>query len=65
MGSDTLDQRRAAVQRVLDRVSRKDVRELGRELIHALTTYESESGKATPFVEIQHTMLFTTVGQKT
>jgi SAM-dependent methyltransferase len=57
-------ERRDAVQGVLDRVSRKDVRELGRELQHALTTYEAEAATTTAFVEIQHTMLFATVGQK-
>ncbi len=57
--------RRAAVDRVIERVSRKDVRELGRELQHALSTYESDAAAAkTPFVEIQHTMLIATVGQK-
>jgi len=62
---DEWKQRRDAVDRVLERVSRKDVRELGRELQHALTTYESEAAAAkSAFVEIQHTMLFATVGQK-
>ena len=58
-------ERRDAVQRVVERGTRKDVRELGRELLHALTTYEAEATVATAFVEIQHTMLFATVGQKT
>ena len=58
-------ERRDAIQRVIERVSRKDVRELGRELLHALSTYESEAASAaTGFVEIQHTMLFAAVGQK-
>jgi SAM-dependent methyltransferase len=57
--------RRDAVQRVVERVTRKDVRELGRELVLALTTYEAEAAAAAAFVEIQHTMLFATVGQKT
>jgi SAM-dependent methyltransferase len=57
--------RRDAVDRVLERVSRKDVRELGRELQHALTTYEADAAASkTAFVEIQHTMLFAAVGQK-
>jgi len=56
--------RRYAVQRVVARVTRKDVRELGRELVLALTTYEAEATAATGFVEIQHTMLSATVGQK-
>jgi SAM-dependent methyltransferase len=58
-------ERRDAVQRVVERVTRQDVRELGRELLLALTTYEAEAAAATAFVEIQHTMLFATVGQKT
>lgn len=61
---DEWTDRRAAVERELERVSRKDVRELGRELQHALTTYEAEAAAAPTFVEIQHTMLFATVGQK-
>jgi SAM-dependent methyltransferase len=66
LGPDEWKARRDAVQRVLDRVTRKDVRELGRELIHALATYEADASSATvSFSEIQHTMLFATVGQKT
>jgi ubiquinone/menaquinone biosynthesis C-methylase UbiE len=64
--ADEFTERRGAVQRVIDLVARKDVRELGRELLHALTTYESEASTApAAFTEIQHTMLFATVGQKT
>jgi hypothetical protein len=58
-------ERREAVRRVAERVAGKDVRELGRELLHALGTYETDAATATAFVEIQHTMLFATVGQKT
>ena len=50
---------------LLDQVTRKDVRELGRELLLALTTYEAAATAAPAFVEIQHTMLFAAVGQKT
>jgi len=57
-------ERRDAIQRVIERVTRKDVRELGRELIHALGTYETDASATAAFVEIQHTMLFATVGQK-
>ena len=58
-------ERRDAIQRIIDRFNRKDVRELGRELLHALSTYESAAGSAASgFVEIQHTMLFAAVGQK-
>ena len=63
--ADEWKERRDAVQRVVERVTRTDVRELGRELLLALTTYEAEAVAATAFVEIQHTMLFATVGQKT
>ena len=56
--------RRDAVQKVVERVTRKDVRELGRELVLALTTYEAEATAAASYVEIQHTMLFATAGQK-
>lgn len=62
---DEWKERRDAVQRVVERVTRKDVRELGRELLHALSTYERDAAASSAFVEIQHTMLFATVGQKT
>jgi SAM-dependent methyltransferase len=63
--ADVWKERRDAVQRVLDQVTRKDVRELGRELQHAITTYEAAATAAgTTFFESQHTMLFATVGQK-
>lgn len=62
---DEWKERRDAIQRVIERFSRKEVRELGRELLHALSTYESEAaGAVAGFVEIQHTMLFAAVGQK-
>jgi SAM-dependent methyltransferase len=62
--ADEWKERRAAVQQMLERVTRKDVRELGRELLLALSTYEADASTTTAFVEIQHTMLFATVGQK-
>jgi SAM-dependent methyltransferase len=62
--ADEWRERRDAIQRVIDQIARKDVRELGRELLHALTTYEAEAAAATGFVEIQHTTLFATVGQR-
>jgi SAM-dependent methyltransferase len=63
---DEWKERRGAIQRVIERFSSKDVRELGRELLHALSTYEAEAVSAgAGFVEIQHTMLFAAVGQKT
>jgi SAM-dependent methyltransferase len=63
--ADEWKERRDAVQKVIERITGKDVRELGRELLLALSTYEAEAAAATAFVEIQHTMLFATVGQKT
>ena len=58
-------ERRDAVQRVADQVTRKDVRELGRELLHGLTVYEAEASSAgASFVEIQHTQLLAAVGQR-
>ena len=62
--ADEWKERRDAVQKAVERVTRQDVRELGRELLLALTTYEAEAAAAPGFVEIQHTMLFATVGQK-
>jgi SAM-dependent methyltransferase len=63
---DDWKERRDAIQRVIERFSRKDVRELGLELLHALSSYESDAVSAgAGFVEIQHTMLFAAVGQKT
>ena len=61
---DEWKDRRDAIQRVIEKVARKDVRELGRELLHALATYEAEAATTFGFVEIQHTMLFAAVGQK-
>jgi SAM-dependent methyltransferase len=57
--------RRAAVERAL-RSARSDAAEwLGREYLDVLTGYQREADAAGPsFVEIQHTMLFATVGQK-
>ena len=62
--TDEWTERRNAIQHVIERVTRKDVRELGRELLHALGTYQTDASVAAAFVEIQHTMLFATVGQK-
>jgi hypothetical protein len=43
-----------------------DVRALGAEYFGALEAYEKEARQAgSAFVEIQNTMLFATVGQKT
>jgi hypothetical protein len=58
--------RRAAVEISL-RSARSDAAAwLGREYLDVLTAYEREANAAgSTFVEIQNTMLFATVGQKT
>ena len=58
--------RRAAVETAL-RSARSDAAAwLGREYLDVLTSYEREANEAgSSFVEIQNTMLFATVGQKT
>ena len=58
--------RRAAVETSL-RSARSDAAAwLGREYLDVLTSYEREANEAgSSFVEIQNTMLFATVGQKT
>jgi SAM-dependent methyltransferase len=62
--ADEWKERRDAVQKVVEGVTRRDVRELGREVLLALSTYEAEAAASSSFVEIQHTMLFAAVGQK-
>jgi SAM-dependent methyltransferase len=57
--------RRNVVERSLSSSASDDARWLGREYLDSLTAYEAEATKAgSSFVEIQHTMLFATVGQK-
>ena len=59
-------ERRWAVQRELDQSPTDDVRALGEEYLSVLARYESEAAAAgSAFVEIQNTMLFATVGQRT
>ncbi|MGH9347859.1 MAG: methyltransferase domain-containing protein [Vicinamibacterales bacterium] len=56
--------RRARVQRLMD-TAPDGARAEGRAYLDALVAYEAEAAKAGPrFVEIQNTMLFATVGQK-
>lgn len=63
-GSAVWDDRRARVQRAIEN-SPDAARGAGREYLDALTAYETEAANAGPgFVEIQTTMLFATVGQK-
>jgi len=58
--------RRAAVQTALGSVPTDAAAWLGREYLDVLTAYEREANAAgAAFVEIQNTMLFATVGQKT
>ena len=57
--------RRSVVENALSGGASDAARWLGREYLDTLTTYEAEAKKAgSSFVEIQHTMLFATVGQK-
>ena len=58
--------RRRVVEAALSAGASDAARWLGRDYLETLTAYEAEAKKAgSSFVEIQHTMLFATVGQKT
>ncbi len=58
--------RRDAVEHAIERTSTDAVRALGREYLDALSSYAAEAAIAgAAFVEIQNTMLFAAVGQKT
>lgn len=58
-------ERREAVERLAGQAG-DDVRARGREYLEVLAAYEREATEAGPaFVEIQNTMLFATVGQRT
>jgi SAM-dependent methyltransferase len=62
---DIWEDRRARVQRAIDNAP-DGARAAGREFLDAITAYQTEASSAGPgFVEIQTTMLFATVGQKT
>ena len=57
--------RRRVVETALSAGASDAARWLGRDYLDTLTAYEAEAKKAgSSFVEIQHTMLFATVGQK-
>ena len=57
--------RRKAVEDAIASGTSDAARWLGREYVDTLVAYEDEARQAGPsFVEIQHTMLFATVGQK-
>ena len=58
--------RREAVEQAMAQAPTPAVASLGREYLDVLTAYAAEASAAGPaFVEIQNTMLFATVGQKT
>jgi ubiquinone/menaquinone biosynthesis C-methylase UbiE len=58
--------RRMSVETALSRAGSDAARWLGREYLDVLSAYEREATQAGPsFVEIQNTLLFATVGQKT
>jgi ubiquinone/menaquinone biosynthesis C-methylase UbiE len=63
---DVWARRHEAIERLIDAAPNEAVRALGREYLAALEAYGAEARTAgSSFVEIQHTMLFATVGQKT
>jgi ubiquinone/menaquinone biosynthesis C-methylase UbiE len=58
--------RRDVVQQAIEHAPTNTVRDMGREYLQLLDAYAAEATQAGPsFVEIQNTMLFATVGQKT
>jgi SAM-dependent methyltransferase len=63
--ADIWESRRRVVARALGSGASDAARWLGRDYVDTLTAYEAEARRAgSSFVEIQHTMLFATVGQK-
>ena len=63
--ADLWTRRRAAVERAVEVASVEGTRTLGREYLDALDAYTREAQEAgSAFVEIQNTMLFATLGQK-
>jgi len=63
---DVWARRRDAVEQAIEQAPTDAVRALGREYLEILTSYAAEAASAgSAFVEIQNTMLFATVGQKT
>ena len=58
--------RREAVEQAIQQAPAQAVQALGREYLEVLAAYATEAAAAGPgFFEIQNTMLFATVGQKT
>jgi SAM-dependent methyltransferase len=63
---DVWDRRRAAITQAMGSAPSDAVRALGKTYQQALSAYAAEAGGAgASFIEIQNTMLFATVGQKT
>ena len=63
---DLWQQRRRTLQPVIEHAPSDEVRVLGRQYLSILDAYAADAREAgSSFVEIQHTMLFATVGQKT
>jgi len=57
--------RRTRVQRAIDNAPGEEARALGREYLDVLAAYQAEAARAgQAFVEIENTMLFATVGQR-
>ncbi len=64
-GDDVWRRRHDVVEHLIDHAPNDDVRKLGREYLASLDAYAAEARTAgSSLVEIQHTMLFATVGQK-
>jgi 2-polyprenyl-3-methyl-5-hydroxy-6-metoxy-1,4-benzoquinol methylase len=58
-------ERRTRIERALAQAKTEDVKGLGREYLLLLNAYEAEAMQAgSSFIEIQNTMLFATVGQR-
>jgi len=63
--STVWDSRRAAVSRLVEKAPDESIRRLGADYLKLLDRYADEANSMGPgFVEIQHTMLFATVGQR-
>ena len=59
------ENRRTRVQRAIDNAPADDAKALGREYLEQLKSYEADAARAgASFVEIENTMLFATVGQR-
>jgi SAM-dependent methyltransferase len=63
--ADVWENRRTRIQRAIDNSSDEGARALGRDYLSVIDKYRKEAESAGPgFVEIQNTMLFATVGQR-